>query len=240
MDYDLFVIGAGSGGVRAARIASDLGAKIAIAEDLYLGGTCVNVGCVPKKLYVYASEFSESFNDARGFGWQNSSRSFMWATLRDNKSLEIARLNDVYKHLLENSGAEIIEGHAMLLNAHTVKVGDKSFTAEKILIATGGWPLVPSFPGNEHVITSNEIFDLDEQPKRLLIVGGGYIAVEFAGIFNGLGTEVTQIYRGPLFLRGFDDDVRAHAAHEIPRTGLDLRFNTDIVRIEKKKNSNIL
>ena len=202
MDYDLFVIGAGSGGVRAARFAADLGAKVAIAEDLYLGGTCVNVGCVPKKLYVYASEFSDSFKDARGFGWQNNSTSFQWRTLRDNKATEIKRLNDIYQRLLEDSGSKIIKGRAKLIDPHTVKVENTVFTAEKILIATGGWPFVPSFPGSEHVITSNEVFDLAEQPARLLIIGGGYIAVEFAGIFNGLGTEVTQVYRGAMFLRG--------------------------------------
>ncbi len=236
MDYDLFVIGAGSGGVRAARFASDLGAKVAIAEDLYLGGTCVNVGCVPKKLYVYASEFRDSFNDAREFGWRNNTSSFQWSTLRENKVSEIKRLNGIYERLLENSGSQIIEGRAKLLDAHTVKVANKVFTAEKILIATGGWPFVPSFPGSEYVITSNEIFDLDKQPNRLLIIGGGYIAVEFAGIFNGLGSEVTQVYRGTLFLRGFDDDVRAHAANEISNTGVQLRFNTDVVRIEKKND----
>ena len=233
MDYDLFVIGAGSGGVRAARIASDLGAKVAIAEDLYLGGTCVNVGCVPKKLYVYASEFRNAFEDAQPFGWSNQSSSFDWRKLRDNKSNEIKRLNTIYQKLLEKSGAEIINGRAKLLDSNTIEVDSKLYKAEKILIATGGWPFVPDFPGSEYTITSNEAFDLEELPNRILVVGGGYIAVEFAGIFNGLGSKVTQIYRGSLFLRGFDKDIRNHLAREITKTGVDLRFETNIIKVEK-------
>ena len=233
MDYDLFVIGAGSGGVRAARIASDLGARVAIAEDLYLGGTCVNVGCVPKKLYVYASEFRNSFEDAQPFGWSKQSISFDWRTLRDNKCNEIKRLNTIYQKLLENTGAEIINGRAKLLDSNTIEVNSKAYEAEKILIATGGWPFVPDFPGSEYTITSNEIFDLADLPNRILVVGGGYIAVEFAGIFNGLGSKVTQIYRGSLFLRGFDKDVRNHTAGEITKSGVDLRFETNIIAVEK-------
>ncbi len=230
-DYDLFVIGAGSGGVRAARMAAGFGARVAVAEDRYMGGTCVNVGCVPKKLYVYASEFGKSFEDARGFGWDSHKPAFDWATLRDNKKVEISRLNAVYRKLLGGASAEIIEGRASIVDARTVAVGDRRYSAEKILIATGGWPHVPDFPGNEHAITSNEIFDLEEFPRRLLVVGGGYIAVEFAGIFNGLGAQVTQLYRGPLFLRGFDTDIRAHAAQEIAKSGVDLRFETNVVSI---------
>jgi glutathione reductase (NADPH) len=232
-DYDLFVIGAGSGGVRAARMAAGFGARVAIAEDRYLGGTCVNVGCVPKKLYVYASQFGKGFEDARGFGWSADKPRFNWATLRDNKKTEIARLNTVYDHLLEGAGAELINGRARIVDAHTVAVGESQYSAEKILIATGGWPHIPDFPGKDLAITSNEIFDLEEFPERLLIVGGGYIAVEFAGIFNGLGAKVTQLYRGPLFLRGFDLDIRAHAAREIANSGVDLRFELNVTAITR-------
>ena len=231
-DYDLFVIGAGSGGVRAARMAAGFGAKVAIAEDKYLGGTCVNVGCVPKKLYVYASEFGKAFKDARGFGWHSDTPPFDWATLRDNKKTEISRLNDIYSNLLGDASAEIIEGRASIVDAHTVAVGGQHYRAEKILIATGGWPHIPDFPGNKYAMTSNEIFDLEHFPKRLVVVGGGYIAVEFAGIFSGLGASVTQLYRGPLFLRGFDEDIRRHAAEEIAKSGVNLRFDTNVASIE--------
>jgi glutathione reductase (NADPH) len=232
-DYDLFVIGAGSGGVRAARIAAGLGASVAVAEDRYMGGTCVNVGCVPKKLYVYASEFSKSFKDARGFGWDSSTPQFDWAVLRDNKKTEISRLNEIYRNLLSGTAVTVFDGRAQIVDPHTVAVGAQRFSAEKILIATGGWPHIPEFPGSEHAISSNEIFDLDNFPKRLVIVGGGYIAVEFAGIFNGLGAKTTQLYRGPLFLRGFDDDIRAHAAQEIPKSGVDLRFDVNVQSISR-------
>jgi glutathione reductase (NADPH) len=231
-DYDLFVIGAGSGGVRAARMAASFGARVAVAEDRYMGGTCVNVGCVPKKLYVYASEFGKGFQDARGFGWDSEKPHFNWETLRDNKKTEISRLNAIYNNLLGGASAEVIEGRASIVDAHTVAVGEQRFRAEKILIATGGWPHIPEFPGSEHAITSNEIFDLEQFPQRLVVVGGGYIAVEFAGIFNGLGANVTQLYRGPLFLRGFDADIRAHAAQEIAKSGVDLRFETNVVSIQ--------
>ncbi|MEQ8265123.1 glutathione-disulfide reductase [Pseudohaliea sp.] len=232
LDFDLFVIGAGSGGVRAARMAAGFGARVAIAEDRYLGGTCVNVGCVPKKLYVYASEYGKGFDDAREFGWQSTLEGFDWHTLRDNKKNEIARLNAVYRNMLRGAEATLIDGRARIVNANTVAVGDDHYTAARILIATGGWPSVPDIPGREHALTSNEIFDLDEFPERLVVVGGGYIAVEFAGIFNGLGSKVTQLYRGPMFLRGFDADIRAHAAQEIRKTGVDLRFETNVEAIE--------
>lgn len=232
-DFDLFVIGAGSGGVRAARMAAAFGARVAVAEDRYMGGTCVNVGCVPKKLYVYASEFGKAFKDAGGFGWQTGTPNFTWETLRDNKKTEIARLNGIYDNLLEGAGAQVLDGRASIVDAHTVAVGDKHYTAQKILIATGGWPHVPDFPGSELAITSNEIFDLETFPERLVVVGGGYIAVEFAGIFNGLGARTTQLYRGPLFLRGFDDDIREHAASEIAKSGVDLRFETNVVSIAR-------
>lgn len=230
-DYDLFVIGAGSAGVRAARMAAGFGAKVAVAEERYLGGTCVNVGCVPKKLYVYAAEFGKSFKDARNFGWHSETPDFDWATLRDNKKAEISRLNRVYENLLAGVQADVIQSHARLIDAHTVAVGELRYTAEKILIATGGWPHIPQFPGSELAISSNEVFDLAHFPKRLAIVGGGYIAVEFAGIFNGLGARVSQLYRGSLFLRGFDADLRAHAAMEIIKTGVDLRFEVNVQSI---------
>ena len=233
-DYDLFVIGAGSGGVRAARMSAQYGAKVAIAEDLFLGGTCVNVGCVPKKLFVYASEFSHHFSDSKGFGWNiTSSPEFDWSTLRDNKNTEIERLNGIYKNLLENAGVELINGRATILGPNTVEVNGNKYSADRILVATGGWPFVPDFPGNEHVITSNDAFYLEKLPKSMVIVGGGYIAVEFAGIFHGLGVDVTQLYRGPLFLRGFDQEVREHLRDEMNNTGINLRFNTDVQSISR-------
>jgi len=233
-DYDLFVIGAGSGGVRAARISANYGAKVGIAEDRYLGGTCVNVGCVPKKLLVYASQFSGEFEDAAGFGWTVGERKFHWPTLIANKNKEIERLNGIYERLLSNAGVELHEGRATMIDPHTVSVNGKTLTAKYILVATGGWPVVPDIPGKEHAITSNEAFFLDDLPERAIVVGGGYIAVEFAGIFHGLGSKVTQLYRGPHFLRGFDDDVRTFLADEMRKKGVDLRFNANIARIEKK------
>jgi len=232
-DYDLFVIGAGSGGVRAARMAAGFGARVAVAEDRYMGGTCVNVGCVPKKLYVYASEFSHAFEDSQGFGWDATRPAFDWATLRDNKKAEISRLNAIYRNLLDGVDVDTINGRARIIDAHTVAVGDNEYSADKILIATGGWPFIPEFPGREYAVTSNEVFDLANFPKRLVVVGGGYIAVEFAGIFNGLGSAVTQLYRGPLFLRGFDADIRAHAAQEIQKSGVDLRFEVNVEAISR-------
>lgn len=232
-DYDLFVIGAGSGGVRAARMAAGFGARVAVAEDRYMGGTCVNVGCVPKKLYVYASEFSHAFEDAQGFGWDSTRPAFNWATLRDNKRNEISRLNAIYRNLLRGVDVETVNGRAHIVDANTVAVGDNRYTADKILIATGGWPFIPEFPGREYAISSNEVFDLKDFPGRLVVVGGGYIAVEFAGIFNGLGAKVTQLYRGPLFLRGFDTDIRAHAAQEIQKSGVDLRFEVTVASITR-------
>ena len=231
--YDLFVLGAGSGGVRAARMAASFGARVAVAEDRYLGGTCVNVGCVPKKLYVYASEFGHAFEDARGFGWNVADFHFGWATLRDNKKREISRLNSVYRQLLSGAGADIIDGSARILDPNTVAVNGDAYRADKLLIATGGWPFVPQFPGSELAVTSNEIFDLEIFPRCLVIVGGGYIATEFAGIFNGLGATVIQLYRGELFLRGFDLDIRRHAAREIAKSGVDLRFNSQVKSIEQ-------
>ena len=232
-DHDLFVIGGGSGGVRAARIAASHGARVAVAEERYLGGTCVNVGCVPKKLLVYAAHFAEDFEDAAGFGWTVGERRFEWPRLIANKNREIERLNGVYRRMLEGGGVEIFEARATVADAHTVLVGGTTVTAGHILIATGGWPVVPEVPGAEHAITSNEAFFLDRLPERVVVVGGGYIAVEFAGIFHGLGSEVVQLYRGPLFLRGFDDDVRRTLAEEMTRKGIDLRFDADVERIEE-------
>ncbi len=238
-DFDLFVIGAGSGGVRAARMAAAEGVRVAIAEDRYLGGTCVNVGCVPKKLYVYASHFRDQFEQARGFGWQTSDVPFDWATLRDNKKTEIQRLNGIYDSLLQNSGAQIINGRAKIVDPHHVEVAGQTYSAERILVATGGWPSVPDFPGREHVTTSNEIFDLPEFPQRIVIVGGGYIAVEFAGIFAGLGANTTQLYRSELFLRGFDQEVRTFVAEEMVKKGVDLRFKINVERIEKSDDGEL-
>jgi glutathione reductase (NADPH) len=238
-DYDLFVIGAGSGGVRASRMAASYGAKVAVCEDRYLGGTCVNVGCVPKKLYVYASEYSAHFNDAKGFGWQVSKPAFDWATLRDNKTDEISRLNGVYEGILDRAGVEIIDGRGKIIDAHTVEVNGKKFTTERILIATGGWPFIPDIPGKTHAVDSNGIFDLAEFPKRLAVVGGGYIAVEFAGIFHGLGAQVTQIVRGGGLLNGFDKETAEFAAEQIQQNGVHIHFNTEVTSIKKQKDDSL-
>lgn len=233
-DYDLFVIGAGSGGVRAARTAAATGARVAVAEDRYLGGTCVNVGCVPKKLYSYAAHFHESFEDAAGFGWTLSEApQFNWATLRDNKIGEIKRLNGIYGRLLDNADVRLINGRATVTGPHEVEVAGERISAEKILVAVGGWPWTPEFPGSEHTLNSNQIFDLDTFPKRFLVLGGGYIAVEFASIFNGLGSESHLIYRGELFLRGFDQEVREFTRNEMAKKGVNLHFETNIESIEK-------
>jgi glutathione reductase (NADPH) len=231
-DYDLFVIGAGSGGVRASRMAASYGARVAVAESTYLGGTCVNVGCVPKKLFVYGAHFAEDFEDARGFGWNAERPGFDWPRLRDNKTREIERLNGVYQSLLERAGVHIKRGRAELLDTERVRIDDQVYTARNILIATGSWPMVPEMPGRDLAITSNEAFYLERFPARVVIVGGGYIAVEFAGIFAGLGAETTLVYRGPLFLRGFDDDVRSFVATELRKKHIDLRFSTDVSAIE--------
>ncbi|MCV6590157.1 MAG: glutathione-disulfide reductase [Marinobacterium sp.] len=238
-DFDLFVIGAGSGGVRAGRMAAAMGVRVAIAEDRYMGGTCVNVGCVPKKLFVYASHYAESFEEAAGFGLTSGDVSFDWPTLRDNKTREIERLNGIYRNMLNNAGCTLIDGRATLVDAHTVAVGDETYTAERILVAVGGWPNIPAFPGNEHVISSNEVFYLDEFPKRALVVGGGYIAVEFAGIFAGLGAQTSLIYRGDMFLRGFDNEIREYTAKEVAKKHVDLRFNTNIEKIEKAEDGTL-
>lgn len=238
-DYDLFVIGAGSGGVRASRMAASYGARVAVCEDRYLGGTCVNVGCVPKKLYVYASEYASHFTDAKGFGWQTSKPHFDWPTLRDNKTQEISRLNGVYEGILDRAGVEIIEGRGKIVDPHTVEVNGQRYTTERIIIATGGWPFIPDIPGKTHAVDSNGIFDLDSFPQRLVVVGGGYIAVEFAGIFHGLGAQVTQIVRGGGLLNGFDKETAEFAAEQIQQKGVHIRFNTEVTAIKKQQDGSL-
>ncbi|MCH2340029.1 glutathione-disulfide reductase [Pseudomonas sp. NPDC047963] len=239
-DFDLFVIGAGSGGVRAARFAAGYGARVAVAESRYLGGTCVNVGCVPKKLLVYGAHYAEDIHEAKGYGWTIDGARFDWASLIANKDREIQRLNGIYKNLLTDSGVTLLQAHARLVAPHTVEVEGKHYSAEHILIATGGWPFVPDIPGREHAITSNEAFYLDELPRRVLVVGGGYIAVEFASIFHGCGADTKLLYRGELFLRGFDGSLRDHLKDELIKKGLDLQFNADITRIDKQADGTLL
>jgi glutathione reductase (NADPH) len=232
-DFDLFVIGAGSGGVRASRVAASLGARVAIAEERYLGGTCVNVGCIPKKLLVYASEFAEDFRDSAGFGWTVGDRSFDWNKLIANKNVEISRLNGIYENLLINSGVKILRSRARIIDEHTLDAGGERFTASNILVATGGWPTVPKVPGAELAITSNEAFFLGRMPRRVVIVGGGYIGLEFAGIFHGLGAQVTVVHRGEMFLRGFDDDMRFALALAMRKRGIELRLDTEVSRVDR-------
>jgi glutathione reductase (NADPH) len=231
-DYDLFVIGAGSGGVSAASMASSHGVKVAIAEERYLGGTCVNAGCVPKKLFVYASRFQDQFDAAAGFGWTVGKSTFNWPSLIANKNQEIERLQGVYHTRLQKSGVSIITGKANLLDAHTVIVDGTEYSTERILIATGGWPFVPDIPGRQHIVTSNDIFFLNELPKRLIIVGGGYIAVEFASTLNGLGVNTTICDREDKLLHGFDEDIRDFLVQEMTRKGINILFNTDVEAIE--------
>ena len=233
-DFDLFTIGAGSGGVRASRMAASYGARAAVAEERYLGGTCVNAGCIPKKLLVYAAHYAEDFADASGFGWSAGPRTLDWATLMANKDREIARLNTVHEQLLDEAGVRRFEGRARLIDPHTVEIGGTRFTAAHVLVATGGWPRLPDIPGIEHGISSNEVFHLKELPERVIVVGGGYIAVEFAGIFHGLGVTTTLLYRGDLFLRGFDDDVRTALAEAMREKGVDVRFGVNTVALEKQ------
>ena len=248
-DFDLFVIGGGSGGVRAARMAAQRGAKVALAEaggvhgshgddggltGAGLGGTCVNVGCIPKKLYSYAAHFAESFEESHCFGWEGTAPTLNWETLKTNRAKEISRLNTIYGQLLAGAGVTVILQRAKLVDAHTVEMADgHRHTADNILIVTGGHPSVPHMTGREHVLTSNEMFDLPTFPKRLLVVGGGYIACEFASIFNGLGAQVTQLYRGEQILRGFDDEVRHFIAAEMNKAGVALRLNTGVIAINR-------
>lgn len=232
-DYDLITIGAGSGGVRATRLAGGWGHKVAIVESSRVGGTCVMRGCVPKKLLVYGAHFAEDFEDAKGYGWTLGDVSFDWPTLVGNKNKELDRLQGVYERILRDNKVELLRGRGVIVDPHTVEVDGQRHTAEKILIAVGGWPTLPDIPGIEHAVTSNEALDLPELPKRVTIVGGGYIAVEFAGIFHALGSQVTQVIRKEMILRGFDGTIRAALQDELIRQGIDLRCETTVRSIEK-------
>ena len=240
-DFDLFIIGGGSGGVRAARFAAQRGARVGLAESGAMGGTCVNVGCIPKKLYSYAAHFAESFEESHGFGWEGAAPTLNWATLKANRRAEISRLNGVYLKLLSGSGVTVLNGYARLVDDHRVEVDSRDggapqtqrFSAKHILVATGGTPFVPHMKGREHVLTSDDMFDLDPFPARLVVVGGGYIACEFASIFNGLGSKVTQLYRSEQVLRGFDDEVRHFVANEMIKSGVDLRLNAGVLAVHK-------
>jgi len=232
-DFDLYVVGAGSGGVRAGRMSAAFGARVGICEERYMGGTCVNVGCVPKKLFVYASEFGAAFREAAGFGFTVPTPTFDWPTLVRNKDAEITRLNGIYENLLRGPGATIHHGRGRLVDAHTVEVEGQRFTARHILIATGGRPTKPPIPGAELGITSEALFALPELPKRMLVVGGGYIGLEFASIFEGLGVNVTLVHRGEHVLTSFDHDVRAHVALQLRARGIDVRLRTDVVGITR-------
>ncbi len=232
-DYDLFVIGGGSGGVRGARMAAGTGARVGLAEEYRYGGTCVIRGCVPKKLFSYAAHFHEDFEDAAGFGWSVGERAFDWSRLIANKDQEIDRLEGIYRKLLGDAGVKTFDARARLLDNHRIQVGEEVVSAETILIATGAAPVFPRVHGMEHAVSSNECFHLEALPERAIVYGGGYIAVEFAGIFNGLGSAVTQIYRGPQILRGFDDDVRDTLAAEMTKKGIEIIVETTIEHVEK-------
>ena len=235
-DYDLFVIGGGSAGVRAARMAAQRGARVALAEAAQLGGTCVNLGCIPKKLYSYAAHYGEAFEEAAGYGWQAEGHPTLdWATLKSRRAQEILRLNGIYRGLLDKAGVHILQDWAQLTDAHTVQLAGsgQQVRAHHILVATGGRPHVPDIPGRELVITSNDMFDLEPFPKRLLVVGGGYIASEFASIFQGLGAQVTQLYRGGQILRGFDAEIASFVATEMQKKGVQLRLQADITAVQR-------
>jgi glutathione reductase (NADPH) len=240
-DFDFFVIGAGSGGVRAARIAASHGARVGIAEDRYYGGTCVNVGCVPKKLMAIGAHYSADLEDAAGFGWTVGARTHDWATLIRNKDAEIARLNGIYRRLLEGAGVETFDARARLAGPGRVEVAGRTVTADHILVATGSHPEWPDHPGaREHGMISDAVFHLPEMPRRIAIVGAGYIGVEFAGIFHGLGAEVTLIHRGDGVLRGFDEDVRSHLAAEMSKAGVAFRFEVEVDRVERLPHGVVL
>ncbi|MEZ5813815.1 MAG: glutathione-disulfide reductase [Alphaproteobacteria bacterium] len=235
--YDYFVIGAGSGGVRSARIAATHGAKVAIAEGSNLGGTCVNLGCIPKKLLAYGADYGYHMEDARGFGWNIPENITLdWPKLIENKNKEISRLNGIYKSLLETAGVELFNGYAAFEDANTLSVNGQHVSADKILIAVGGTPRRPKCEGASLMATSDDVFHWPRKPENVVIQGGGYIAVEFAHIFHGLGAHVTLLYRGELFLRGFDRDIAAALAEEMRKSGIDLRFNTDVAKVEQNGN----
>jgi len=236
-DFDLFTIGGGSGGVRASRVSASYGARVALAEVDRLGGTCVNVGCIPKKLFVYASHYAEDFADSAGYGWSAPSPRFDWPTLVANKDREIARLNGVYERLLVNAGVTIVRGRAKLVDAHTVEAAGKRYTARHVLIATGARATVPGIAGAELGITSNEAFYLERLPERALVIGGGYIALEFASIFNGLGVKTTLAYRGARLLRGFDAELGERIAAELTKKGVAVRLGAAPARIERRGNA---
>jgi len=237
-EFDLLVIGAGSGGVRAARFAADFGAKVAIAESSKLGGTCVNAGCIPKKILMYAANTNKDFKLSSSYGF-NSSYSFDWSTLIKNKDREISRLNKIYHNLLTSSGVTIFNGHARLLNSNTVQIDDVKVKTKYILLAPGGKPFVPVIIGGEHAITSDELFHLEKLPANISIIGGGYIAVEFAAILQALGAKVTLIHRDNLFLRGFDSSLRQHLKDEFSQQGIKLKFNSEVISITKNNRFNL-
>ena len=232
-DFDLFVIGGGSGGVRCGRIAAGHGARVGVAESRFWGGTCVNVGCVPKKILVQASEYSGHFADSRGFGWQVSVAGHDWPTLRDATLAETQRLSGIYVSLLKNAGCTVFDAHASFVDPHTLDVGGQRVTAANIVIATGGQPERPGIPGDEHGLVSDDLFTLETFPRRVAIMGGGYIAVEFAGLLSGLGAQVSVLYRGEKILRGFDEDLREGLAEAMRAGGIDLRCATTATRIER-------
>lgn len=239
-EYDLIVIGAGSGGVRLARMSAGYGARVAIVESRYLGGTCVNVGCVPKKLLVYGAGIHEALEDAAGYGWSldTSAEQFDWGKLIANKNTEIERLNGIYGRLLSNAGVTLINGSARITGETEVTVGDDVYRTKRIVVATGSWPFVPEVPGREHILSSNDMFFLEKLPQKAVVWGGGYIAVEFASILAGLGVETTLIYRGELFLRSFDEDIRTTVAQELTKKGIKLLFNMTIEAVEAKGKDN--
>ncbi len=232
-DYDLFTIGAGSGGVRASRFAANLGARVAVAEERYLGGTCVNAGCIPKKLFSYAAHFHDDIEDAENYGWQMAAPSFDWQTLVTNKDREIARLNGIYERLLTGADVKIFRSRATIVDPHTVEVDGRRITAAHILIATGGWPVKPPIPGADLAFTSNEAFHLPTLPRRAVVVGGGYIAVEFASIFLGLGVDTILVYRGNSLLKSFDADLGGFLAEQIQAKGMRILFRNNVTAITR-------